>query len=133
MRFSTRAKKSAAINVTSLIDVVFLLLIFVMVSAKFETDKGITVDLPQGQSSEVPKEEVQVLTIKPDGELFFEKDKISFDQLAGCIEKMRKDLKDPVIVINADKSTPYEYVARATDIIKEAGQTKFNLRLKQKE
>ncbi len=129
MRFKTGTKRSAVINVTSLIDVMFLLVIFVLISAKFEPDGGIAVELPQGKSTEVAKVEVQVLTIKPDGELFFQKDKIDFSELSARITGMRKEFKDPVIVINADKSTPYEYVARATDIIKQSGQSKFNLKL----
>ncbi len=130
MKFNIKTKRSAAINVTSLIDVMFLLVIFVLISAKFEPDGGISVELPKGKSTEVAKVEVQVLTIKPDGELYFQKDKISFDTLPERIKKMRKEFKDPVIVINADKSTPYEFVAKATDIIKQSGQSKFNLKLK---
>ncbi len=129
MQFKTGRKRSAVINVTSLIDVMFLLVIFVLISAKFEPDGGIAVELPQGKSTEVAKIEVQVLTIKPDGELFFQKDKINFSDLSERIKSMRKKFKDPVIVINADKATPYEYVAKATDIIKQSGQSKFNLKL----
>ena len=130
MRFKIKSRKSAVINVTSLIDVMFLLVIFVLVSAKFEADGGIAVELPKGKSTEVAKTEVQILTIRPDGELFFQKNKISFAELPDRIVKMRKEFKDPVIVINADKATPYEFVAKATDIIKQSGQSKFNLKLK---
>ena len=111
MKFNIKTKRSAAINVTSLIDVMFLLVIFVLISAKFEPEGGIAVELPKGKSTEIAKVEVQVLTIKPDGELYFQKDKITFDTLPERIKKMRKEFKDPVIVINADKSTPYEFVA----------------------
>ncbi len=130
MRFNVRTRKSAVINVTSLIDVMFLLVIFVLVSAKFETDGGIAVELPQGKSTDVAKVEVQVLSIKKDGELFFQKDKITYKELPERIKNMRKEFKDPVIVINADKATPYKFVAEATDIIKQSGQSKFNLKLK---
>ena len=130
MNFSKRSKKSAAINVTSLIDVMFLLLIFVLISAKFEPDKGLSVNLPSGVSTEVPKLEYEVLSISKDGSLYFDKNKINYDKLPGCIQAMRKKYKDPVVVINADEDTLYKYVARATDIIKSSGQKKFNLKLK---
>ena len=128
---SSKPRRAGVINVTSLIDVMFLLVIFVLLSAKFEPDGGIAVNLPEGKSTEVPKTELQVLTIKPDGVLYFQKDKISYKELPVRIKQMRKDFKDPVIVINADQKTPYRYVAKATDIIKQSGQSKFNLKLQQ--
>lgn len=128
---SSSRRRSSVINVTSLIDVMFLLLIFVLLSAKFEPDGGIAVELPEGKSTEVPKTELRILTIKEDGSLYFQKDKITFNELPDRIKKMRQEFKDPVIVINADQKTPYSYVARATDVIKQSGQSKFNLKLQQ--
>ena len=130
MNFAKRKKKNSAINVTSLIDVMFLLLIFVLISAKFEPDKGISVNLPSGVSTEVPKVDYQVLSIKKDGSLYFDKTKIDYDNLSNRIHSMREKYKDPVVVINADEDTSYKYVAKAADIIKNSGQIKFNLKLK---
>lgn len=131
MNFTNGGKKKAgAINVTSLIDVMFLLLIFVLIAAKFEPDGGVAVNIPEGKSKDVPKIETQVLTISHDGTLYFQKDKITFADLPSRITKMRKDFKDPIIIINADRDTNYKYVAQATDIITQSGQRKFNLKLK---
>ncbi len=131
MRFvGKNGKRNSVINVTPLIDVMFLLVIFVLVTAKFETDGGIAVDLPKGQSKEAPKNEVQVISITKNGTIYLQKDQTTLDKLPAQIRDMRKRLKDPVVVINADKDTPYSYVARAADIIKNSGQSKFNLKLK---
>lgn len=131
MRFNAgRKRRTGEINITSLIDVMFLLVIFVLLAAKFEPEGGIAVELPTGSSSDAPKQEVQIISITAEGEIFLQKRQISFDTLGEEIRKMRDEFKDPVVVINADKKTPYEYVARATDIINTSGQSKFNLRIK---
>lgn len=131
MRFNrVGRKKTAEINITSMIDVVFLLLIFVLVAAKFEPDGGIRVNLPTGSSKEVDKAEVQVLSITADGKVYLQKKPVTMQTLGEEIKAMRKQQKDPVVVINADRDTPYRFVAEATDIIKNAGQSKFNLKIK---
>lgn len=124
-------KRSAAINITSLIDVMFLLVIFVLLAAKFEPDGGIAVNLPQGESKEQSKPEIQVLTITADGKLYMQKDPIPMERLASAIKDMRGKFKDPVLVINADKAVPYGTIARAMDIVKSSEQTKFYFKTKQ--
>lgn len=131
MRFAPNSTgRGKEINITSLIDVMFLLVIFVLVAAKFEKDGGIAVNLPNGASKEVAREEVQVLSLTKDGKVFLQKREISFDTLEAEIKKMRTEQKDPVVVINADRDVPYGLVAKATDLIKQAGQSKFNLKIK---
>ncbi len=124
---TTRGKD---INVTSLLDVMFLLVIFVLVAAKFEKDGGIAVNLPNGASKEVAKDEVQILSITKDGKIYLQKKEVAFATLEDEIKKMRAVQKDPVVVINADRDAPYGLVAQATDLIKKAGQSKFNLKVK---
>lgn len=131
MKFhTTGVGRGKEINVTSLLDVMFLLVIFVLVAAKFEKDGGIAVNLPSGSSKEVAKNEVQILSITKDGKVFLQKREISFATLEEEIKKMRTTIKDPVVVINADRDAPYGLVAQATDLIKKAGQSKFNLKIK---
>lgn len=131
MKFAPRgATRGKEINVTSLLDVMFLLVIFVLVAAKFEKDGGIAVNLPSGTSKEVAKDDVQILSITKDGKVFLQKQEVTFATLEDAIRKMRAEQKDPVVVINADRDAPYGLVAQATDLIKKAGQTKFNLKVK---
>ncbi|MHC4873711.1 MAG: ExbD/TolR family protein, partial [Planctomycetota bacterium] len=55
MRFKENNRKRLAINITPLIDVLFLLVIFVLVTAQFEDVGGISVELPQGKAKELPE------------------------------------------------------------------------------
>lgn len=132
MKFTQVGKKRhVAINITSLIDVMFLLLIFVLLSAKFETESGIAVDLPQGKSKETKEPEVEVLSINKDGEIYFGKKKIGLGDLSHEIIAMRKNKKDPILVINADKSANYGIFAEVMDVVKLSEQTKFYFKTKE--
>ncbi|GHS90549.1 protein TolR [Planctomycetales bacterium] len=126
MRFTpTAARRGATVNITSLIDVMFLLLIFVLLSAKFETDSGITVALPRGESQETVAPQIQVLSIDRAGDLYFGKQKITLAELPAAIAQMRQKMRDPVLVINADKNVPYGVFAETIDAVKRSEQTKF--------
>ncbi len=131
MHFRVRNKSRVpAINVTSLIDVLFLLVIFVLLSAKFEPDAGIRVDLPQGKSRETVQNEPVTLKVTQDGTIFFEKTETSLEALPEAIRKMRTDKSDPVLVIEADKRVEWERVVQVTDAAKTAGQAKINFKIK---
>jgi biopolymer transport protein ExbD len=129
MKFIT-AKKSrgSVINITSLIDVMFLLLIFVLLSAKFEQERGITVALPTGETKDAAAPEIAVLSLTPGGELYWGKDRITVADLAPAVKDLREKMADPVLVINADKAVPYGVLAEILDRVKLAGQSKFYLK-----
>lgn len=131
MRFvRERARRGAIINITSLIDVMFLLVIFVLLSAKFEPEGGIAVDLPKGKSIEVPKTKTFDLVITHDFRLYLQKEPVEWSNLRQAIEKARSSLEDPVLIIRADKTVPWEKIVLATDDAKLAGQTKINFKIK---
>jgi biopolymer transport protein ExbD len=131
MKFSAaRKNRLPIINITSLIDVLFLLVIFLLLSAKFEQEGGIGVDLPQGKSREVPETRVFDLTITHDGSMFLEKEKVTLVALAERIKKLRESAKDPVLVIRADKDVSWDHIVRVTDTARLVGQAKVNFKIK---
>ncbi|MBN2712088.1 MAG: biopolymer transporter ExbD [Planctomycetes bacterium] len=126
-----RKAKGNVINVTSLIDVMFLLVIFVLISARFDPEGGIAVDLPQGKSKEIPETRTYELTILYDGTMFLNKKKIKDDtELAEAIKAFRAEAKDPVLVIKADKDVSWKRIVVVTDTAKMSGQGKVNFRIK---
>lgn len=129
MRFLESTRKPSVINVTSLIDVMFLLLIFVLLSAKFEKEASVPVNLPAGGKAEGgEKPEVKVLTIDAKGAMFLGQEPVAPQDLGAAIQRMRREMKDPVLIINADRDGSYGRFAEAMDAIQKAGQTKFSLR-----
>lgn len=132
MRFSNGSnRKSTAINITSLIDVMFLLVIFVLLAAKFEPDGGIAVDLPTARSEESPgTPEVFILTITHDGEYYLQKDRVAEPELGAAIAAMREGHTDPVMVISADRNAPTRHLIHATDIARQVGQARVHFKTK---
>lgn len=129
MRFLESTRKPSVINVTSLIDVMFLLLIFVLLSAKFEKEASVPVDLPSGgQAAGAEKPVVKVLTIDAKGAVFLGASPVTLAGLPEAIRKMRAENPDPVLVINADRRGSYGRFAEVMDKVRQAGQTKFSLK-----
>jgi biopolymer transport protein ExbD len=118
------------INLTPLIDVVFLLLIFFMVSTTFKEDARIRLRLPEAQGEEVPAQEPQALEILIDvGGTFYVNHRRVVDRKLDTLKKAiagaaGEDLEIPV-VIKADARTPHQAVMTAMDAASQLGLLRF--------
>jgi biopolymer transport protein ExbD len=127
-----RPQRRAApdINLTPLIDVVFLLLIFFMVSTTFKEDARIKIELPQAQGESVPAEEPQVLALTIDREgVFYVNDRMVVDRKAETLKKAIVGAvgaeRELPVVIKADARTPHQAVMTAMDVASQLGLTRF--------
>ncbi len=128
MRFRRPRTRSEAtlINLTSLIDVVFLLLIFFMVSTSFALIRGIKVDLP---TTTTPQEEIEqniVISITKEGKIYLDKTQISKTELVKTLER-QIGKKKSLVVINADKDTRHGIVVEVMDLAKQGGAGKLGI------
>jgi biopolymer transport protein ExbD len=128
MRFRRpRTRREATlINLTSLIDVVFLLLIFFMVSTSFALIRGIKVDLP---TTTTPQEEIEqniVISITKEGKIYLDKTQISKTELVKTLER-QIGKKKSLVVINADKDTLHGIVVEVMDLAKQGGAGKLGI------
>lgn len=125
MKFKRPASRSeeAFINLTPLIDVVFLLLIFFMVSTTFATIRhGINVELPQTTAAQPKIEETIVISITKEGKVYIGKQWMKSD--ADLLTALKKGLgtkKDVPVVINADTAAQHGQVVHVMDTAKRAG------------
>jgi biopolymer transport protein ExbD len=118
------------INLTPLIDVVFLLLIFFMVSTTFKEDARIKVQLPEAQGEEVPAEEPDVLEILIDrtGTFYVNDRRVvdrKLDTLKTAIAGAAGDDREIPVVIKADARTPHQAVMTAMDAASQLGLLRF--------
>ena len=126
MRFARRVRQEVEVNLTPLIDVVFLLLIFFMVSTTFTKETHLAIDLPEatGEPARVAEKQVEV-SITRSGDFSINEValiKSDLENLKIAIEKVsRGDTAIPMI-ITADASTPHQAVVTAMDA---AGQLGF--------
>ncbi|MFP4131518.1 ExbD/TolR family protein [Thiohalospira sp.] len=126
-----RRREEPDINLTPLIDVVFLLLIFFMVSTSFQRDTQIPLRLPEAES-ETMETDATVVEVGIDGEgrYFVNRDALVNDQrstIRRAIEKAAGEADSPQIIISADRSTSHEAVVRAMDAARHAGYNRITL------
>lgn len=119
-------KEEPTVDLTSLIDVVFLLLIFFMVSTTFERESVLKVDLPE--ASEVADREdipdTLELVIDSDGRMFLNDERL-LDSKAGTIraamQRMAGEQRDMPLILRADRLTPHHHVVTAMDVAAQLG------------
>ena len=125
MQFRTKRYIKPLINITSLVDVLFLLLIFFMVTSAFVEQPSIKLELPSTRHSEVSKIENMVLTIARDGKLFLQDRPVDKRNLEKELRRVILDTGDEVLVLKADKFVPYGVVIDIMDAVKGAGFKKI--------
>ncbi len=121
MQFRAKRYIKPIINIASLVDVLFLLLIFFMVTSAFVEQPNIKLELPSTRHSEVSKIENMVLTIARDGELFIQDRPVEKKDLEKELRRVILDTGDEVLVLKADKFVPYGVVIDIMDAVKGAG------------
>lgn len=135
MNFSAKRRDDLDINLTPLIDVVFLLLIFFMVSTTFDKKSEIQIDLPTADGKPIPKEKFVVeISIDSLGRYFVNNRRLRDNNIATLKWAIRETVgsrKDSHIIINSDKDTSYQSVMTAMDAVRQLGINKFSLSIKQ--
>ena len=125
MRLSRRRDDSPDITLTPLIDVVFLLLIFFMVSTTFSQHARLEIELPEASTEKDQAETENVeISIDVKGRYYVNGRQLVNSQLATLKQAMRKaagDQKSPIIVISADAKTPHQSVISAMDAAQQLG------------
>lgn len=116
------------INITPLIDVVFLLLIFFMVTTTFKTERNLVIDLPTAEGQPVA-EEGEVVNIVIDRAGRYSINGVSLineqiDTLRRGIAKAAEGNNQLPVIISADKLTPHEAVVRVMDTAGQLGFTR---------
>jgi biopolymer transport protein ExbD len=120
MQIRERKRQRPTINITSLIDVMFLLLIFFMVSTTFAEQPGIKLELPTAHTSEPSKLEPLTLAIDKRGAMYLNGIAIREATLRAELEKAAKK-PDASLILKADRSVPYGYVIHAMDLARQSG------------
>ena len=120
MRLEKGSRRKALINVTSLIDVVFLLLIFFVVTSTFLERPGIDLTLPEAGSGEIEASPVSV-RIVADGRMFVGSLEVTPDDLSSVLETRLREEHTTQVTLEADRSVPHGRVVTAMDAARRAG------------
>lgn len=115
-----RKKADTNLNIAPLIDIVFLLLIFFVLSSHFVSHKGFKVKLPKAVHAQTQKNEQVTVFIDKDGGIFLNDSEIKFDQLKPLIRSELTKANSKTVVIKADEDVSLGLAVKVMDIAKEA-------------
>ena len=116
-----KRKPEALLNMTPIIDIVFLLLIFFLLTTNFITQEGITVNLPQAKSTNLhPQEEITIL-ITREGRVFLMNENVDEIQLYKRLKSLIGDDLQKLVTIKADREVVLNKVVKVMDIVKNSG------------
>lgn len=131
MNLRTKERTKAEVNLTPLIDVVFLLLIFFMVSTTFDTSSRIKVQLPEAETVQDPNDELKRVTvvISANGTISIEDGYELVNSSSAVLKRAmmeisRGDTGMPVI-IKADAQSPHQSVMTVMDVASQLGLNKI--------
>ncbi len=125
MRFLNSFDEDMRPPLAPLIDVVFLLIIFFMVSTVFiDFQKELRVQLPESRAYDEEKKETTIIAIDRTQQIYFNEVKVSLLELEDILHG-RPDIKS--VVIRADKKLHYEYVIRVIGLCRDIGITEVGV------
>jgi len=126
LKLQNRVKDEPTVDLTSLIDVVFLLLLFFMVSTTFEHQAVLKVDLPEASAVDAPIDLPERLELVVDANgLMFLNDRQLVDSEERTIKAAFNEAaggdRDLPLILRADRETPHHYVVTVMDVAAQLG------------
>ena len=117
---------------TSLIDIVFLLLIYFLLTTNFMVDEGIKIKLPQARASAPQIEQEITVYVDRDGRAFLENQEVSLAGLFDRLKEMIGERKDKLVVVRADRAVILNKAVKVMDVAKAAGTARLCLATEKK-
>ena len=118
MKLTTSNRKRTNINLTALVDILFLLIIFFSVSTRFTNQQAIGIDLPKSEtSSTISTTEKLVIIVQVEDRLFINGKQIDWEEAEEELRQKRYDRAQKVI-LNIDKAISHGKVIRLLDLLK---------------
>ena len=123
MKFYTNKERALSIEITPLIDIVFLLVIFFVVTSKIETNQYLTLDLPESQSfaSSVSNDSQNIILLES-GVLIINNQEFSISNIDNMLEGITSNfLKTEVVVLSIENKAFHEWVIALMDGLQQLG------------
>lgn len=114
MALKSKNKVEVAFSMSSMTDIIFLLLIFFMLTSSFITPSGLPVNLPSSASSNIVMQQVSV-SITPNLEYFVNDKRVSVSELESYLAAELQG-QESVVVLHVDKTVPVEHLVRVAGI-----------------
>jgi biopolymer transport protein ExbD len=115
-------KMQATLDLTPLIDVIFQLLIFFLLTASFITTPNLGVELPKASAKAATTQQQDlVVVVTRTGQIQYDKQDVTLEQLAGKLRKIHAKRPDARVLIQADRKSYHGTVVKVMDLAKTIG------------
>ena len=116
-----RSRYTVQTPLTSLIDIVFLLLIYFLLTTNFMVDEGIDIKLPQAKASKPQTREEITIYVDARGRAFLEEREMPLNELFKKLQERIDPARDPLVVVKADRTVVLNQAVAVMDLAKAAG------------
>lgn len=127
LSFKTRFKHKAHIDITAMIDLVFLLVAFFMVTSSLGEKSSIAINLPTARQTREYSSGNVVVTINSKNKIFINDVHVKENKFLEVINKRKNEFKKSTVVIRGDKKSQYDTIIKVMDYLNQAGISKFTL------
>jgi len=124
-RRTRREAEEAAIDLTPMLDVVFIMLIFFIVTTSFVKEAGISVQKPKASKAQSEAKATIFVAVKANGEIWLDKRPVDVERVGATIEKLLAESPSDSVIVQADKEAKHGVVVSVMDQIKLAGIDKI--------
>jgi biopolymer transport protein ExbD len=118
MKLLDKPPKKVALNITPLIDVLFILIIFFTVSSTFLEQPGIELTLPDAQTGQAHTAQKVIIYVDKDENIYLNDPRIPIDSLAARTVNLIKDQSEKSVILRADKTVEHGTVIHIMDILR---------------
>jgi biopolymer transport protein ExbD len=134
MRLARRTIKKARIEIIPMIDTIFFLLVFFMISTlSMARYSGVPVNLPKAATGQQPATESAAVTMTPDGKIFIDKQEVPRENIRALLQERLVANPELLVLINADERVEHGRVVDLMDDARQAGVTKMAIAVKPKD
>ncbi len=128
MKVNLPTGKKARIEMLPLIDIVFLLLVFfIYAMLSMAVHRGLPVVLPKSSSVKIDQELIIAVTVKMDGTIYADKEKIALDDLSKTLKEKSGTNKELGVLLYADRNLSYQKLFKVLDEIRMADIHRISL------
>ena len=132
-RRRTREQEESEIDITPMLDVVFIMLIFFIVTASFVKESGIDVNRPDASTAEVKERGNILIAITEANQVWIDRRQVDVRSVRANIERLRAENPEGAVVIQADKNSKNGLLVKVMDAARQAGVENVSLAATQAE
>lgn len=121
-------RRASTMNLTPLVDVMFHLIIFILVTAQYTNIYTMKVDLPKAEmAQQIGEKKVVVISMTAEETIYYENEEIDLYQLEKKLKKLSKLERPPQIILRADKDSTTGTLVNVMDLVQKVGLRRVSL------